>query len=389
MASRLLNSSGFPCSDRHNPLITRAGLLRAPDRLAPRGTLRECKLLHAVNAATSLFRVHRGILMRLMILLSMLISFCCGFQAQAATDQELPRSVRFIPHWSPQAQFAGYYVAKDKGFYARRGLDVELLRGGPDNPASAALAQGRVEFASLFFSGGLVLRSRGVDVVNIAQIVQRSALLLVAKKTSGILSPIDLNHKRISMWPEFAPQPQAFFRRYDLDVTTIPQGYSLNLFLMGGVDAATAMWYNEYHSIINSGINEDELTAFFLADYGVNFPEDGLYCLEPLAREEPELVRDFVQASLEGWLYAFEHPEEALDSVMLRIEEAKLPTNRVHQRWMLARMRDIILPPDSETPLGRLEEHDYELVASELYETGSISHITPYRMFYDPRPSAE
>ena len=323
-------------------------------------------------------------------LTALLCCILCAIVPEAARAEETAsRLVRFIPHWSPQAQFAGYFVAKDKGFYARRGLEVELLRGGPDSPAGPALAQGRAEFASMFLSGGVELRSRGVPVVNVGQIVQRSALMLVAKKSSGILSPIDLDGKRVSVWPAFQAQPLAFFRRYDMNVTIIPQGYTLDLFLLGGVDAASAMWYNEYNTLIHAGINENELSVFFLADYGANFPEDGLYCLESLARDDPDLVRDFVQASLEGWLYAFDHPEEALDAVMLRVQEANLPTNRVHQRWMLARMRDIILPEGENIPLGRLEEQDYELVAAELFETGVITHTAPFRSFYDPRFSAE
>jgi NitT/TauT family transport system substrate-binding protein len=323
-------------------------------------------------------------------LAALLCCLLCAIVPEAARAEETAsRLVRFIPHWSPQAQFAGYYVAKDKGFYARRGLEVELLRGGPDNPAGPALAQGRAEFASMFLSGGLELRSREVPAVNVGQIVQRSALMLVAKKSSGILSPIDLDGKRVSIWPEFQAQPLAFFRHYHMNVTIIPQGYTLDLFLLGGVDAASAMWYNEYNTLIHAGINENELSVFFLADYGANFPEDGLYCLESLVRDDPDLVRDFVQASLEGWLYAFDHPEEALDAVMLRVQEANLPTNRVHQRWMLARMRDIIQPEGGNIPLGRLEEQEYELVATELFESGVITHIAPFRSFYDPRFSAE
>jgi len=299
-----------------------------------------------------------------------------------------PRRVRFIPQWSPQAQFAGYYAAKDKGFYAKRGLDVEMLKGGPDDPASEALAEGEADFASMFLSNGLILRSRGIPVVNVAQIVRRSALMLVAKKSSGILAPEDLDGRRVSLWPEFSAQPLAFFRRFDLDVGTVRQGYTLNLFLMDGVDAASAMWYNEYHAILNSGVNADELTAFFLADYGFNFPEDGIYCPESLVRDNPELVRDFVQASLQGWRYVFDHPEEALDMVMKRVLEANLPTNRVHQKWMLERMRDIVEPPDSQAPLGRLSEEEYEFVAAELLKNGIVTATVPYKVFYDPEPAA-
>lgn len=322
-------------------------------------------------------------------LASLFLSMGCLLLLCSSGQAEEVRLVRFIPHWSPQAQFAGYFVAKDNGMYERHGLDVEILRGGPDNPASEALAKGEAEFASLFLSRALILRSQGVPVVNVGQIVQRSALMLVAKKSSGVLSPIDLRGRRISVWPEFSAQPLAFLRRLHLDVEVVPQGYSLNLFLMGGVDAASAMWYNEYHTILNSGLDESELTTFLLADYGLNFPEDGLYCLENLALNDPTLVRAFVQASLEGWRYAFDHPEEALDAVMERVRQANLPTNRVHQKWMLDRMRDVILPPESDKPMGLLEMDEYEFVATELFESGSITDITAHRIFYDPRPSID
>ena len=299
-----------------------------------------------------------------------------------------PVPMRLIPQWSPQAQFAGYYVALNKGFYARHGLDLTILRGGPEAPSGEALAKGQTDFATLFLTGGLQLRSQGVPVVNVAQIVQRSALMLVAKKSSGILAPADLDGKRVSIWADFALQPRAFFRRHGLYVTEIPQGYTLNLFLMGGVDAASAMWYNEYHTLLNAGLDSEELTTFFLADLGFNFPEDGIYCLESTLNAHPDRVRGFVQASLEGWRYAFEHPEEALDIVMARVQAANLPTNRVHQKWMLQRMEEIIFPPETRTAPGFLDENVYQTVAADLFEAEIINHTVPYRIFYAPRPSA-
>lgn len=307
--------------------------------------------------------------------------------AQPARAESL-KQVVFIPQWSPQAQFAGYYMALSKGFYQNCGLDVAFLRGGPETPAGEALSKGRADFATLFLTGGMELRSRGIPVVNVGQIVQRSALMLVAKKSSGIRDPADLDGRRISMWEGFSAQPLAFFRRNKVYPDVIPQGYTLNLFLMGGVDAATAMWYNEYHTILNSGMDPDELTTFFLAEHGFNFPEDGIYCLESTLKEKPALVRCFVQASLQGWRYAFDHPEEALDVVMAHVNEAKLPTNRVHQKWMLNRMQDIIFPPDSNLAPGFLEQQEYEFVAAELFEAGIITEIAPYRIFYDPSPSS-
>ncbi|MFP4035144.1 MAG: ABC transporter substrate-binding protein [Desulfovermiculus sp.] len=320
----------------------------------------------------------------------LLLSLSCSATSWAQSPSEIGlRTVRFIPQWSPQAQFAGYYAAQDMGFYAQRGLEVEILPGGANHPSGPALAAGEADFASMFLSRGLILRSQGHPVVNVAQIAQRSGLMLVAKKDSGIDVPQDLEGKTVSLWPEFKAQPKAFFHKFDLKVNTIRQGYSMDLFLMGGVDAASAMAYNEYLTIINSGVNKDELTTFSMADYDLNFPEDGIYCQESLLRDDPDLVRDFVQASIQGWEYAFSHPEQALDMVMQRVKKARLPTNRVHQEGMLHGMRDIIQPEDAAGHIGWMDRQTYEFVTSKLTEYGALSFTEPFEVFYDPRPSAE
>jgi NitT/TauT family transport system substrate-binding protein len=291
--------------------------------------------------------------------------------------------VTFLPQWIPQAQFAGYYVAHEKGFYRRRHLDVEIRRGGPAWPTSELLAQGRVDFGTMFLATGIEKRAQGSKLVNIAQIVQRSALLLVAKKAQGILKPADINGKKVGLWgDEFRLQPRAFFHKYHLQVREVPQSTTLNLFLRDGVEVASAMWYNEYHQLLNAGVNPEELTTFFMADYGMNFPEDGIYCREEMVTRHPERCRAFVAASLEGWRYAFAHPEEALDIVMQYVRAANVATNRAHQQWMLARMRDIIQPPGWDRPMGTLTAEAYLRVAGVLKDNGLISHIPKFSEFY-------
>jgi NitT/TauT family transport system substrate-binding protein len=307
---------------------------------------------------------------------------CCLASGAFAQEGDLTK-VSFIPQWVPQAQFAGYYAAYEKGFYRQHGLDLKILRGGPDWPPSAMLAEGRADFGTMLLTTGITKRAQGVKLVNIAQLGQRSALMLVAKKASGINTPQDINGKKVGLWGEdFQGQPRAFFRKHNLKVTVIPQGATLNLFLRGGVEVASAMWYNEYHQILNAGLNPEELTTFFMADYGLNFPGDGIYCLESTVKTHPDRCRRFVQASLEGWHYALAHPEETLDIVMKYVQAANVPTDRVHQKWMLARMADLMLPAGSNLPLGSLQAQAYEQTAQEMQRDGLINKIPPFGEFF-------
>jgi NitT/TauT family transport system substrate-binding protein len=231
-------------------------------------------------------------------------------------------------------------------------------------------------------TAGIVRRARGLKLVNICQVAQHSALMLVAKKSSGIIEPQDINGKKVGLWGEdFQGQLQAFFRKYGLKVQTVPQGTTLNLFLRGGVEVASAMRYNEYHLLLNAGLNPEELTTFPLADHGFNFPEDGIYCLERTYKEKPQGCSQFVQGSIAGWQYAFAHPEEALDIVMKYVDAAHVPTDRVHQKWMLERMRDLILPGGGEIPLGTLAGEDYFRVAETLKNEGIIKEIPDFSQF--------
>jgi NitT/TauT family transport system substrate-binding protein len=193
-----------------------------------------------------------------------------------------------------------------------------------------------------------------------------------------------MDGRKVGLWGgDFEIQPKAFFRKQKINVTIVPQSFSVNLFLRGGVDVASAMWYNEYHTILNSGVNPEELTVFFFHELGLNFPEDGIYTLEETLRRDPDLACAFVKASLEGWLYAFSHPEEAVDIVLEYAAAARVPANRVHQRWMLAKMKELILPKaGDEGTVGVLKQSDFMLVGRELKDAGLIRDIPPFETFY-------
>lgn len=300
----------------------------------------------------------------------------------ASAAERTLKKATFIPLWSPQAQFAGYYTALEKGIYRKHGIDLTIIGGGPNYSASEYLRNGKADFALLWLTTAVQERASGVKLVNIAQIVQESSMMLVSRKSSGIKTPSDMNGKKVGLWGgDFAIPPHAFFNRFHIRVHEVPQSYTVNLFLRGGIDVASAMWYNEYHTIINAGINPDELNVFFLKDEGLNLPEDGLYALEKTARSDPDLVSEFARASLEGWDYAFAHPEEALDIIMKYMRAAKIPANRMHQKWMLARMRDLIMPGRGKNGYGLLGRNDYEAAGKILLNDGIIRDIPAYGSF--------
>lgn len=301
-------------------------------------------------------------------------------------QESAPRTkVVFLPHWIPQAQFAGCYMAAEKGFYRQHGLDLTILDGGPRKPVDKALASGEATFVSHFLSAALKLRDQGLPLVHLAQITQRSALMLVAHKSHGIRSVQDLEGKKVSLWTDFTAQPEALFRKYNLHVQTITQGPTINLFMRGGVDAASAMWYNEYHLFLNSGLNEDEVTLIFYDQHNLNFPEDSLFCLAETWRTRPEVCRSFVRATLEGWQYVLSHKEESLAVVMRRAEQARTGTNRSHQRWMLDRMCELIQPVKPATELGELSREAYERVVRELKAGGQVQSAPAFEEFYVSR----
>jgi len=314
--------------------------------------------------------------------ISLLVLFVSGMQAGFAEDSSM-RKVSFQPQWAPQAQFAGFYAAIDKGFYQNHNIDLNMIKGGPDVPSLTTLKSGKADLVSMILATAIEQRAQGVKLVNIGQIVQKSSLILVAKKKSGIQKIEDFNGKKMSIWSDFAVQPKALIRKYNLQVTLIPQSLTMTLFLRDAVDISSAMWYNELHALQDAGYEEDELIPFFFSDYGLNFPEDGIYCMEEFLKNQGDLCGDFVKATCEGWQYVFEHPDEALDIVMKYVEQAQMPTNRAHQKWMLSRMKDIIFPEGKTIPLGELTEDDYNTVTKELLQCGVIQTIPEYSEFYE------
>lgn len=302
--------------------------------------------------------------------------------ASALADEPVLKKLSFLPQWSPQAQFAGYYMAQHKGFYRKHGLDLNIIQGGPRRSTVEYLRNGQADIATLWLSSALQLVDEGMEIVNVGQVIQRSALVLVTKKTSGILRPEQMHGQKIALWPaDFQIQPTAFFNKFKLRNTIVTTENPVNLFLRDGVQVSSVMWYNEYHTLINSGLDPEEMRLFFFDDVGLNFPEDGIYLRKETFEKDPGAACAFVAASLEGWQYAFAHQEETLDFMLSIMEEAHVPANRVHQRWMLERMHDLIFTA-TEANLMVLQIEDFLRVRDVLLSSGLIHASPSYESFF-------
>lgn len=288
--------------------------------------------------------------------------------------------VTFQTQWLHQAQFAGFYVAHKKGFYNDYGIDVRIEMGGPDNPSSKTLQSNKADFVSMFLTSALREVDNGFQIVNVAQISQKSSLLLVAKKSSGISKVQDINGKRVGLWVNDFREPSiTFLNKNHIKAEIVPISWTVNVLTNDVVDIMNMMVYNEYDVLINTGINPDELTIFPMSDYDVNIPEDGIYCTKDYYLNNKELCNDFAEATMDGWIYALNHEEETLSIVLSYLRIAHLPANIPHQRWMLKKIREAVLAKPEQ--FGKLTEKDYNSSVNMLIGNQVIKNYVNYKDF--------
>lgn len=290
--------------------------------------------------------------------------------------------VRVALQWLPQSQFAGFYMAQEKGFYRGAGLDVTLLHAGPGPSPLDFMQSGKADVATFFLADGLTLSNDSHRLVNFGQLVQRPNLMLVAWKESGITQPKDLDGKRVSIWESmFSVSFVAFFNQNKVSPILVSQPTSVNLFLSKGVDACAAMSYNELNRIYQAGVDLEELTIFPMHEYGLGFPEDGLYAFSDYAFANKKELLALQEQTMKGWEYARDHPEEALDIVLKLSHEAGQPANRAHARWMLEHILDVIFYSQIKHPYGVLGQDDFSHAVDALRGAGRLNRDVSYANF--------
>ena len=300
-------------------------------------------------------------------------SLMTAFSAQAADKITLQLK------WVTQAQFAGYYVAKDKGFYEAEGLDVDIKPGGPDIAPAQVLAGGGADVIVDWLPSALATREKGVPLVNIAQPFKSSGMMLTCLKETGVTKPDDFKGKTLGVWFFGNEYPFLSWMAHlkipttgGADgVTVLKQGFNVDPLLQKQAACISTMTYNEYWQVIDAGIKPEELVTFKYEDEGVATLEDGLYVLEDKLKDakfKEDMVK-FVRASMKGWKWAEENPDDAAD-IVLENDASGAQTEK-HQKRMMGEVAKLTAGSN-----GALDMADYERTVKTLLGGGSDPVIT-------------
>lgn len=302
---------------------------------------------------------------------TLMLGTAIALAAGTAGAQELTLQLK----WVTQAQFAGYYVAKDKGFYEEEGLDVTILPGGPDIAPTQVLAGGGADVIVEWMPAALAAREKGLPLVNIAQPFKASGMMLTCLKETGITDPrTDFKGKTLGVWFSGNEYPfLSWMSQLGLSteggpdgVTVLKQGFNVDPLLQKQAACISTMTYNEYGQVLDAGIAPEDLVTFKYEDQGVATLEDGLYVLQSTLEDDAkvtDLVK-FVRASMKGWKYAEENPEEAAQIVLDNDETGAQTLD--HQVRMVTEISKLTAGSD-----GTLDEADYQRTVDTLMAGGS------------------
>jgi NitT/TauT family transport system substrate-binding protein len=299
-----------------------------------------------------------------------------GKEEKAGTDK-----IRIQLKWLPQAQFMGYYTAAAKGYYADENLSVDIIPGGGDITETAAVYSGQVDVGVTWVSNLIVAQANGLDLVDVAQVYQRSGLVLVTKKSSGIAKGGDIKaDTTVGNWMggnEY--EVKALLTKLGFPgKSLVQQGFDMNDFDSGAITAASAMTYNELGLVKNSYEGAlgygDTVNVIDMNDEGVAMLEDCMFVKKSWAVENRDKLVRFIRASLKGWRYAVEHPDEAAQIVF----EAGSSVSAPHQKYMAGEVAKLVTidTKGAKVSLDALGAFDTAAFATTLAEAQAYAGLS-------------
>ncbi len=303
----------------------------------------------------------------------LMVSMLAGAMSLAAFQALAADKVTLQLKWVTQGQFAGYYVAKDKGFYEEEGLDVEIKPGGPDIAPEQVIAGGGADVIVTWMAAGLAARDKGVPLINIAQPFKKAGMEMVCPKDGPVKTEADFKGKTLGVWFFGNEYPfYAWMNKIGLPteggadgVTVLKQSFDVQPLIQKQADCISVMTYNEYWQLIDAGYKPEDLVVFNYTEMGNDLLEDGLYVLEDKLKDpafEEKMVK-FVRASMKGWKYATENPDEAAEIV---VDNGGQDEN--HQKRMVGEVAKLVDNAD-----GKLIQAAYDRTAQALLDQKIIS----------------
>ncbi len=324
-----------------------------------------------------------------------LVAAACGDDEESTSTTAAPQEttggaecaemtpVTLQLQWLTQAQFGGYYAAIDQGFYEAQCLDVTILEGAVDITPQTVLANGDADFAIAWVPKALASREAGANIVDIAQVFQRSGTLQVSFKDSGITSPADYAGKKIGNWgygnefEVFAAMTKAGID--PADVENVAQQFDMVGLLEGDIDAAEAMTYNEYAQVLEA-INPDTGELYTPADFNViSYEDEGVGMLQDAIWADGSRLADaayndmavkFVAASLQGWAYC----RDNVDACASIVSTLSPILGLTHQTWQMNEINKLIWP--AAEGVGFINQDAWDRTATLAQETMNLEGST-------------
>lgn len=282
----------------------------------------------------------------------------------------------FTPQWTAQAQFAGYYVAQEKGFYKDAGIEVEIVHPTATLSAMNRISRNESNATTMQLCQAMEIIDSGTPLVNILQTSMNNAMVIASRRN---MDPLSQKGARVGIWSVgFGQLAICMSVKDNLDYEWVRFANNVNLFIKGAVDATLAMSYNEYYQLVQAGYQLDSTNVYRFRDHGYNVQEDGVYVTREYYRKHKETVRKFAEASRRGWEWAAEHPEETLAIVMKYVKENRIATNEVLQRLMLADVLSLQLDRESGKREFRLRPDMVKLASDLMFECNMLDNEVTY-----------
>ena len=297
--------------------------------------------------------------------------FLSGFLLALAWPASAQEPFIFTPQWTAQAQFAGYYVAQEKGFYKEAGLNVEIVHPSVTQPAMRRVQNNESHATTLQLAQALDIMDYGVPLVNILQTSMNNGLVIVSRKNKN---PLQQKGEKVGIWSAgFGQIAICMSMKEGLNYQWIPFASNINLFVSGAIDATLAMSYNEYYQLLQTGITLNESNVYRFCDHGYNIQEDGVYMTRSYYESHRDQARRFAAASKKGWEWAAAHPKETLDIVMSYVKKDHIATNRIMQKLMLDEILRLQVNRETGKREFRLRPDMVKQASKLMYENNMLS----------------